>query len=88
MSPRTTSRRGAPGCMSVMHVLWGSYWPGMLSHALSVQEIANGRLAMISFVGYVAQYYATGKGPLQNLTDHLANPWGSNFTTNGVSVPF
>jgi Chlorophyll A-B binding protein len=52
-----------------------------------VQEIKNGRLAMLAFLGFVSQYAATGKGPLQNLTDHLANPWANNFTTNGVSVP-
>jgi hypothetical protein len=53
-----------------------------------MQEIANGRLAMLAFAGFVAQYYATGKGPLTNLTEHLGNPWANNFTTNGVSLPF
>lgn len=52
-----------------------------------VQEIANGRLAMISFMAYVSQYYVTGKGPIQNLTDHIANPWAVNFATNGISIP-
>ena len=52
-----------------------------------LQEIKNGRLAMVAFAGFVSQYIATGKGPIQCLTDHLANPWANNFTTNGVSIP-
>lgn len=28
-----------------------------------------------------------GKGPVDNLIDHLANPAAINFTTNGVSLP-
>ena len=53
----------------------------------SVQEIKNGRLAMMAFVGFVAQYSATGKGPLVCLSEHLENPWAVNFATNGTSIP-
>jgi len=54
---------------------------------LKVKEIKNARLAMVAFLGFVAQHAATGKGPITNLLDHLANPWGTSFATNGVSVP-
>eukprot|EP00877_Chromochloris_zofingiensis_P009968 jgi/Chrzof1/5224/Cz15g17110.t1_LHC7[v5.2] len=55
---------------------------------LKLKEIKNGRLAMIAFLGFVAQHAATGKAPIAALSEHLANPWGANFATNGVSVPF
>lgn len=55
--------------------------------AMQTKEIKNGRLAMLSCVGYVAQYQATGKGPIDNLFDHLASPGMVNFATNGVSIP-
>lgn len=50
-------------------------------------EIRNGRLAMVALVGFVAQHEATGKGPIDNLLDHVADPYHVTFATNGVSIP-
>lgn len=45
---------------------------------LQLKEIKNGRLAMLSMLGMYIQALTTGKGPVANWTEHIANPTAQN----------
>merc|ERR1711953_1128162 len=51
--------------------------PDMLSE-LQVKEIKNGRLAILAMLGMYAQAIVTGKGPVANWLEHLADPGSAN----------
>jgi len=56
---------------------------------LKNKEIKNGRLAMISVLGYFMQGAVCHEGPIESWKHHLADPFGYNVaTSNNIAVPY
>ncbi|KAJ4964354.1 hypothetical protein NE237_024293 [Protea cynaroides] len=45
------------------------------AHDWKLKEIKNGRLAMVAMLGMIIQAYVTHVGPIDNLMEHLSDPW-------------
>merc|ERR1712159_122546 len=59
----------------------------MNSSEMQLKEVKNGRLAMVSFVGFAVQALVTRSGPIDNLMSHLSQPTAKNFIGSTLNLP-
>ncbi|KAL6784696.1 LHCA2 [Auxenochlorella protothecoides x Auxenochlorella symbiontica] len=58
----------------------------LLSDEMREKEVKNGRLAMVALVGFASQAAVWGKGPIESLQYHLADPGHHNIFTSPVGT--
>lgn len=64
---------------------WTPFDPmGMNSDSMALKEVKNGRLAMLAFIGFCSQAAVQGKGPVDCLKAHIADPGHNNIFTSKV----
>jgi light-harvesting complex I chlorophyll a/b binding protein 5 len=59
---------------------------GQMSPTKELNEIKNGRLAMVAFAGFATQALVTRTGPLENLQAHLSNPFGNKCVSTARAL--